>query len=90
MRVSDGNAYDRQSLDGYQLLANAIVTSAAKDYRSTLRRIKNGSFYARVHLLSLQSFFYSEWYRILTPIKADYIINRLEKEVYHETDMEQR
>lgn len=80
---------DRHELDGYQLLANAIVTSAARDYKRTLRSLKRGSDYAPLHLRSLERFFNSAWYRLLTRVDSKYIMERIKQEVDHETDMEQ-
>ena len=81
----NGCVSDRHELDGYQLLANAIVTSAARDYKRTLRSLKRGSDYAPLHLRSLERFFNSAWYRLLTRVDSKYI----KQEVDHETDMEQ-
>lgn len=80
----------RESLDGYQLLANAIVADAARDYRRTLRAAKRGDDYSPLHLCSLERFFRSSWYRMLTKVDAEYIMNRIEQEVEHEIEMEQQ
>lgn len=80
----------RESLDGYQLLANAIVADAARDYRRTLRAAKRGDDYFPSHLRSLKRFFRSSWYRMLTKVDAEYIMNRIEQEVEHEFEMEQQ
>ena len=78
----------RESLDGYQLLANAIVTDAARDYKRTLRAAKRGDDYFPSHLRSLKRFFRSSWYRMLTKVDAEYIMSRIEQEVEHEFEME--
>ena len=80
----------RESLDGYQLLANAIVADAARDYRRTLRAAKRGDDHFLSHLHSLKLFFRSSWYRMLTKVDAEYIMNRIEQEVEHEFEMEQQ
>ncbi len=62
------------STDPWQNLANAIVCVAVDDYRSAL---KNGN--SRL-LAELTEFFYSDWYKVLSKIKPDTLINFLHKE----------
>lgn len=60
----------------YQNLANAIVAVAADDYRAALKN-------QDAHLLkNLEQFFYSDWYKILTRVSPDLLIDRLKKENY--------
>ena len=60
--------------DPYQNLANAIVAVAADDYRTAL---KNGDKELQT---SLEEFFYSDLYEILTNVDADVILGALRKE----------
>lgn len=60
--------------DPYQNLANAIVCVAADDYRTAL---KDGN---KKLLESLNEFFYSDWYRMLSKIKPDTLIRYLHME----------
>ena len=59
----------------YQKLADAIVAVAADDYRTALRsnnrKLRN----------SLEDFFRSEWYKILTTIDGELIMSRLQREM---------
>lgn len=58
----------------YQNLANAIIAVAADDYRLALRNADEGM------LKSLDRFFHSEWYGILTDVDADRLLGMLRKE----------
>lgn len=60
--------------DPWRNLANAIVAVAADDYRSALRNEEEGL------LKSMERFFHSEWYRILTDVDADRLLGMLRRE----------
>lgn len=60
--------------DPYVNLANAIVIMAARDYRKALYNYKIKSWH------SLEKFFNSKWYRLLTNVPADEILSRLRDE----------
>ena len=66
----------RNKQNPYQSLANAIIAVAADDYRTALNRndqkLKN----------SLENFFYSNWYKILTNTNPnpDILVNLLRRE----------
>ena len=69
-------------MDGWQALANAIIEQAAKDYTADIRLVKKDP-YARDVLkdaLSIERFFHSRWYSVLTEVDPDYLIERLRKE----------
>ena len=65
-----------------ELLANAIVEQAVKDYRQALKDIKRASkaAAARESIQELEDFFHSDWYALLTTLDPDVLINRLRKE----------
>ena len=67
----------------YQRLANAIVEQAAKDYRSALKALARDSDYAYIQdeVKSLERFFRSRWYGILTNVDGEYLMERLRAEV---------
>ena len=71
-----------ESLEPYQDLANAIVIQAVKDYRSALQLLKQKpqNKKAKGTALEIERFFHSAWYRKLTEIDSDELINRLRKE----------
>lgn len=58
---------------GMENLANAIVTQAAKDYEDALRNENAG------RIKECERFFRSNWYRQLTTVDGEYLIERLRK-----------
>lgn len=60
--------------DPYENLANAIVAVAADDYRTALKE-KNETLKK-----SLEDFFFSDWYKVLTNIKPEFLIKMLQLE----------
>ncbi len=60
----------------YENLANAIVAQAADDYRKILVLPQNDG-----SRRSLERFFRSEWYRILTNLDGELLMQMLKKEV---------
>lgn len=70
-------------MNPYQNLANAIVELAAKDYRTVLRRCKkypHDADYARERL-SLEQFFQSGWFGILTDLDGEVLMEKIKLEV---------
>lgn len=67
----------------YQRLANAIVEQAAKDYRSALKALARDSdnAYIQDEVKSLERFFRSRLYGILTNVDGEYLMERLRAEV---------
>ena len=72
----------RPELDPYQELANAIVVMAAKDYRHALRiqRRNPKSTAAQSQIDSLERFFRSDWYKVLTDVDGEMLIKRMREE----------
>lgn len=66
----------------YQRLANAIVEQAAKDYRSALKALARDSdnAYIQDEVKSIERFFRSRLYGILTNVDGDYLIDKLREE----------
>ena len=64
-------------MDGYQLLANAIVEQAADDYFNVLAGFPTPPDITRE---KLEKFFHSEWYDLLTNLNADYLIQKIKEE----------
>lgn len=71
------------NIDPYEALANAIVLQAVKDYwralKSYLRNPSNNS--ARYKKESLERFFLSDWYRLLTAVDGEMLIEKINQEV---------
>lgn len=70
-------------MNPWQGLAEAIVIQAADDYRRELTLAK---YFPERHSpsaqLELERFFLSEWYRGLTDVPGEMIMNRIKGEVY--------
>ena len=68
--------------DPYENLANAIVLSAVEDYRKALkkysRNLNNKS--AKAEVDSLERFFRSQWYSVLTSVEGEFLIQKLRAE----------
>ena len=66
----------------YENLANAIILQAVRDYRKALRTLsrypKNRS--AQYERGSIERFFRSEWFGILTNLDPELLICRLREE----------
>ena len=70
--------------DPYENLANAIIIQACKDFRRAykryLRRYRS-SDKPDTEFLELESFFRSDWYKTLTSVDGEYLMDRIKKEV---------
>ena len=65
----------------YRNLANAIIVQAAKDYRNALDG--KSYYYNRPPegiIREVERFFHSSWYRKLTKVDGDFIIEQLHRE----------
>lgn len=69
--------------DPYEKLANAIVISAARDYRAAMKKLKKNprNREAMQDAMECERFFRSRWYSTLTTVDGEYLINRLREEV---------
>lgn len=69
--------------DPYENLANAIIKQAARDYMTTLRKLKKNprNKAAMTEAMDLERFFHSGWYGCLIAVDGDYLIERLREEV---------
>ena len=65
---------------GYQNLANAIVVQACNDYRNALNGIGCEYKSPEVVIREIEKFFHSSYYRMLTKVKGEYLIERLKAE----------
>ena len=68
--------------DPYENLANAIVLQAVKDYRDALKRLKKkpGNQAAMSDAMVCERFFRSGWYKALTSVDGEYLIQKLREE----------
>ena len=70
--------------DPYEEIANAIVIQACNDYKNAYRRHLRRSGIVDspdYELRALENFFRSDWYKILTSVDGEYLMERLRKEV---------
>ena len=67
----------------YIELANAIILQAVKDYRKAQRKKRNkpNDFLAARDIKSIERFFGSEWFRMLTDLNSDVLLKKLKAEV---------
>lgn len=66
----------------YEDLANAIIIKACNDYRTALKRVKKNpeSKDAINEALSLERFFKSPWYQVLTSVDGEFLIRKIRAE----------
>lgn len=64
-------------------LANAIVITAAKDYRTAIKKLKRNpkNSDAMAMEMECERFFRSDWYKALTTVDGEWLINKLRQEV---------
>ena len=69
--------------DSYEKLANAIILQAVKDYRDALKKQKKRPCYepAKYTITEVERFFRSDWYRELTSVDGNFLIEKLRSEV---------
>lgn len=67
----------------YENLANAIIVKACDDYRAALKKVKRNPNNREVvqEAFVIEKFFKSGWYRALTSVDGEYLIERIRKEV---------
>ncbi|MCH4007745.1 MAG: hypothetical protein LKE59_11460 [Eubacterium sp.] len=70
-------------IDPYENLANAIVLQAVKDYRKALKTLQMNpmSRSANADKNTLERFFLSDWYRLLTAVDGEMLIEKINQEV---------
>ena len=69
--------------DPYGDLANAIIIKACNDYRAALKRVKKNpeNKNAIDEALSLERFFKSPWYQVLTSVDGEFLIRKIRAEI---------
>lgn len=69
-------------VDPYESLANAIITTAAKDYMEALKILKKSpaNVTAKSTVTECESFFRSAWYAALTSVDSEFLIQKLREE----------
>ena len=69
--------------DGCILLANAVVTLAAKDYRKALKALKKNPRNRKAMDIAMECerFFDGDWIKVLTTVDGQWLKDRLREEV---------
>lgn len=69
-------------MNRWYYLANAIVVQAAYDWRAAQKRLQANPY--ELHSLrvvkEIEKFFRSDWYKVLSKIKGDELLSRLQLE----------
>ena len=67
----------------WEELANAIVLKAVKDYRTARRRVRRsaGAVKSRERIRECERFFRSNWFRVLTGVNGEELMDQLRREV---------
>lgn len=70
-------------MNGYEELANAIILQAVKDYRDAVERLRYtpGDKSAQHDKRSIERFFRSEWFSILSDLNGELLLKKLKEEV---------
>ena len=71
-----------ENTGAYERLANAVILTACRDYRQALQRLsrnKNNRD-ALVEKESIERFFKSGWFSVLTSIDPEKLVRRLQEE----------
>lgn len=69
-------------MDGYELLARAIILKAVDDYRSARKVLaKNpNNIFAKDKIAQCERFFLSAWFTVLSNVDGELILNKLKDE----------
>nr|DAH06917.1 MAG TPA: hypothetical protein [Caudoviricetes sp.] len=69
-------------MEGYRDLANAVVMQAVKDYKHILHKLKKQPVEKQLLCVKgrIESFFYSEYFNILTDVDPYVIVEQLKME----------
>ena len=71
----DNIEYTVNEDQAYEDLANAIIERAVYDYKDAL--LENDIY----EIVSIEKFFRSDFYLLLTKVDSEYIMNRIKKEL---------
>jgi len=72
-----------ENVEAYEKLANAVIVIACKDYRKVIKKLSRnpGNRDALVEKKSIERFFRSGWFGVLTSVDPEMLMSRLQKEV---------
>ena len=66
----------------YEMLANAIIEQAAKDFRAAQKKLKKNPYNvtAQRTIREVEAFFLSNWFKVLTTANGPTILKMLKEE----------
>ena len=69
-------------MTGYEVLTNAIIEQAAKDFRAAQRKLRKDPYniIARRTTRETEVFFYSDWFTVLSRVNGPAILKQLKEE----------
>lgn len=81
---------NRAEMNHYEALAHAIIVQAVVDYKAARRILQKHpeDLLAQAEIKKIKRFFHSRYYRALTSVDADYMIQKIEADIEAETDTE--
>ena len=74
-------------MSGYQALANAIISQAAKDFRAAYKRMKRFPNDARAQdeVREITKFFCSQWFEMLSDVDGPTLLRKIKDEIDNPT-----
>lgn len=68
--------------DPYESLANAIILQAVKDWRDSVKKLKKRPRFQPAMDMKeeCEEFFLSDYYKILSSVDGEWLLNKLKKE----------
>lgn len=71
-------------MNGYEKLANSIIRQAIDDYRANIQHLADNPKRAQKAARSIEEFFQSEWFTLLSDIDGNWLLNGI-KEEFHDS-----
>ena len=70
-------------MSGYEALANAIITQAAKDFRAAYKRMKRfpNDGRAQEEVREITKFFCSQWFEMLSDVDGPTLLKKMKDEI---------
>ena len=70
----------------FEDFANAIVVQAARDYREAAKILKRNprNSAAEYTKMEVERFFFSSWYKVLTNLDPEFLLEKLKEEIHNE------
>lgn len=71
----------------FEDFANAIVIQAVKDYREAVKILERNprNSAAEYTKMEVELFFHSSWYKVLTNLDPEFLLQKLKEEIHNES-----